>query len=203
METKVSDIIHSIGGVDFRAVRFGGSDHILAVVAVINEDKKWVISPIVQKLTYRIVEDYASDIYAKSLLGAAAEEASRYLPEMFAYVRNLPVGRRSNFVDSPDNELIGEAMADVKRALIVSIAQNDAFRASVEFEGRVPYLIADRGLIDVMDPIVADFKRRFDEEKWVSLICDDEEEILRKETPYLSAQIAAWRGENNNQASFR
>lgn len=203
MDTKVSDIIHRIGGVDFSAIRFGGTDALLAVVASMSDDRKWVISPILQKLTYRVVEDYANDIYSSALLAAADEEASRYLPEVFAYVRHLPIGKRSNYVDSPDHELANEAMGDVRRALVPSLAQIDAFRAAVEFESRVPYLVADRGLIDVMDPIIEEFRYNFDESKWVSSACENEEDNLRRETPFLSAQISVWKGEGAALSAFR
>lgn len=193
MEYKQSEILLNISNISFAAVRFGETDQFMAVIAIAQDGNKWMISSTQPKMTLGKLNREVTNLVAKAIHMAAKEFAPDYMGEAMAYVRNLPDGHRSNYLGSVDRELYNEAVTDISNALEHALMQNDSFRAAVEFESRVPYLVGDRELVLTMDDILMDFKRKFNQETWIVSACEATEEALRRENSFLDSQISAWK----------
>lgn len=183
------DIPH--GGASFGALRLGPS--LFAVTARLGDGRKWIVSPYLTRMDDETVRKHASSLAAVARRLAAEAQRDRFLPEMLAYVRSLPHGRRSPYLDAADSGLRSEAEGDVGNALAAALERDDPFRAAVEFESRVPYLLADRGLMEVMDEVHASFAREFDESFWLAFAADAAEGVLTSEQPFAQAQAEAWK----------
>lgn len=193
MDYKQSEILLNINNVSFAAVRFGETDQFVAVIAIAQNGNKWMISAPQSKMTFGKLNKEVANLINKAVTLAAKEFSPDYMGETTAYVRNLPEGHRSNYLTSVDRELYSEAITDISNALEHALTHNDSFRAAVEFESRVPYLIGDRELVLTMDDILMDFKRKYHQENWILTACEVTEESLRRENPFTDSQILAWK----------
>lgn len=204
MTYKQSEPLLSINNITFSAVRFGETDQFMAVIATFIDGNKWMITNPQPKMTLGKVHREVSNLLEQAIYMAAKKIAPDYVGEALAYVRNLPEGHRSTYVTSIDKELFSEASRDIKNALVHALTQNDSFRAAVEFESRVPYLVGNRDLILLMDDILEDFKRKYNQETWIINACEAAEDSLRGENFFLDSQISSWKkaeGLANKQAS--
>lgn len=193
MDYKQTEILWSVSNVSFAAVRFGETDQFMAVVAIAKDGNKWIISPNQPRMTMRKLQKAVSEVVEKAVTMATREYAPEYMAEVLAYVRNLPDGHRSNYLASVDKELHDEAVTDINKALEHALTHVDSFRAAVEFESRVPYLIGDRELVVTMEDILPDFRRRYNQEDWIISACEAVEEKLRRENSFTNTQISEWK----------
>lgn len=202
MEFRHSDIEIRHGGMEFSAVHFGDSEALSAVTAALPDGRRWIISPNQTRISEDIVARYAGSLVDNARKLAATNAAGRFLAEILAYVRSLPDGRKSTFLSSTDRHLVSDAEADVADALAAALERDDPYRAAVEFETRVPYLVADRGLIDAMDAVHAAFARDYDEEEWLAAAAAGTEQLLTGTQPFISAQVAAWKSADAGSGAF-
>lgn len=193
MDYKQSEILFSVSNVSFAAVRFGETDHFMAVVAISKDGNKWIISPTQPKMTVGKLQREVQNVVEKAITMASKEFAPNYMGEALAYVRNLPEGHRSNYLASVDTELYNEAVNDISQALEHALIHVDSFRAAVEFESRVPYLIGNRELVAAMEDILPDFHRKYDQEAWLISACEAAEDKLRRENNFTNTQISEWK----------
>jgi len=191
MELKDTGIHIRQGPAIFGAVRLG--DSLAVVTASLDDGRKWIVSPNLTRMDADIVRRYAASISGSARRLAAEAQRERFLPEALAYVRSLPTGRKSPYLEASREELRTDAEADVGNALVAALEKDDSFRAAVEFESRVPYLVADRTLVDVMDAIHASFSSGYDEAFWIAFAADAAEGLLTSEQPFAMAQAAAWK----------
>lgn len=194
MELRDSGIEIQHGPATFGAVRLG--DSLSAVTASLADGRRWIVSPNLTRMDADMVRRHATALVSAARRQAAQSQRERFLPEALAYVRALPAGRRSPYLDGADDGLRRDAEADVGAALVAALERDDPFRAAVEFESRVPYLLADRGLVEVMDAIHASFSKGFDEAFWIAEAAEAAEELLTSEQPFAMAQAAAWKSGN-------
>lgn len=193
MDIRYLDMDLKRGEVSFGAVLFGGTETFAVVTASCPDGRSWIISPNQRRISEEVVSRYAMALCHRARQLAAASACDRFVGEMLAYVRGLPMGRKSNFLSSTDHLLVREAEADVADALKAALVRDDPYRAAVEFETRVPYLIADRGLIDVMDAVHAAFVRDYREDEWLVMAAETTEDYLCTEHTYVAHQAAAWK----------
>ena len=186
---------------EFGFVAFGDSDALAAVTATHDDGRGWIVSHAHTRIDEGTVQRCAHALAENARRMAAAADAPRFAPELIAYVRSLPEGRKSHYLGSADRYLVREAEADVLDALQAALERDDPYRAAVEFETRVPYLVADRGLIDVMDSVHAAFMASYDRDRWLVEAAEAAEAEVAGTQPFMAVQIAAWR--QADQASGR
>lgn len=193
MEYKQSETLLNISNISFAAVRFGETDQFVAVIAIAQDGHKWMICAPQSKMTFGKLNREVTKLINKAITLAAKEFSPNYMGETTAYVKNLPEGHRSNYLASVDRELYTEAISDISNALQHALTHDDSFRAAVEFESRVPYLIGNRELVSTMEDILMDFKRKYNQENWIITACEVTEEALRRENSFTDSQIIAWK----------
>lgn len=201
MEVRHSGNTVRHGSFEFAAVRFGESEALSAVAATLPDGRGWIVSPSQTRIGWETIRKYADALRTQGRRLAAAEACQRFLGEILAYVRALPPGRRSDLLTSADPGLSADAEAEVMDALLAALERDDPYRAAVEFETRVPYLVADRELIEVMDHVHAAFMRGYDEDAWIAAAAEATEEALRR-MPFASSQIAAWKAASGVSTSL-
>lgn len=96
----------------------------------------------------------AKGLYAEKI-------AEKFLPELMAYVRTLPADARSQFLDSSDEWEAQTAERELYRALVQALRFDDEYRAAVEMEKVVAYLVPDRNILPVMRSFIDEYQRTF------------------------------------------
>lgn len=107
--------------------------------------------------THRLLELAASNHRNQAFKLYSESVASRFVPEMTAYIRGLPSTCRASQVD-PEC---------VRNALVNALKHDDAFRASVSFESCIPYLLADENLVNSMRDILNEVRRDYAPLQWL------------------------------------
>jgi hypothetical protein len=83
--------------------------------------------------------------------------AARFVPEMTAYIRGLPMPYRAAQVEQEC----------VRNALVNALKHEDAFRAAVSFETCIPYLLGDENLVESMRDVLKEARRDYDPQSWL------------------------------------
>lgn len=107
--------------------------------------------------THRLLELAASNHRNQAFKLYVESIASRFVPEMTAYIRGLPPTCRAAYVEP-------ECVRD---ALINALKHEDAFRASVSFESCIPYLLANEHLVASMRDILNEVRRNYAPLQWL------------------------------------
>jgi len=183
----------NIGSAVISVLQIGDAGSFSAVAVSVPDGRRWIVSPNFRRLSEDELEAYTGMIRREALELAADNASREHLPVAFAYVRSLPMGCRSPFVDSIDDQLQLEAREDIRQALAAALACGDSYRAAVEFEARTPFLVADRGLIEVMDGIFGAFNRSYNESEWIAVLAAKKEAELKANSSFAAAHLSSFK----------
>lgn len=144
-----------------------------------------------------ITQNFMSDL-ADKLVQAARKRyhettAERFVPEILAYIRSLPQHSRSLVYDTATASADDPTAAEVREALSSSLRHSDPFRASVDFETRTPFLIADQEIVNVMRHIIRDAEAGYDSEKWMCIAASEFEQKLQNSSQSFKSLIDNFR----------
>jgi hypothetical protein len=137
------------------------------------------------------IEQFAEAHRAFAKLMSDRRCHAHYMNEVLAYVRSLPRGCRFEHLFSSDVDRRHNAEEQVRAALLKALAEGDAFRAAVTFEAETPFLRADRGVVNVMDRIVADAARFYleGEVEFLVRVADSMEKKVVSKSSFLRDQV--------------
>lgn len=127
----------------------------------------------------------------KSAAGVAAKaSADRYLAEAAAYVRTRPEGCRSEYFEADDEEATNRHLEDIRSAVAAALAHSDLYQAARAFESIVPFLVADFELIELMEPIVSNFRREFESDMslWVEKVASARQSFICTRSPLVRGE---------------
>lgn len=122
---------------------------------------------------------------------AASETCDRFMAEAEAYVRSRPEGSRSSYMTEDDADWRDDAVADIRSGLVLALKETDPYRAARSFEARIPYLVADIEIIDLMSPIIATFHGELDVSMgvWVEKAGDRQQTLVSRRSQFVNAAV--------------
>ena len=188
---KYSGVVVARDKVEYGYVVAGEGAVFRFVVAAFVDHGVRILSASTKELDEDKVEKFADAhrTFAKLMADRRCHES--YMGEVLAYVRSLPRGCRFEHLFSQDDERRLNAEGQVREALLKAMAEGDAFRASVTFELETPFLRADRGVVSVMDRVVADASRFYleGEVEFLVRVADAMEAKVIRKSPFLREQV--------------
>lgn len=189
---KYSGVVVARDKVEYGYVVAGEDDVFRFVVASFVDHGVRIISAKTKEVDEDQIEKFADAHRTFAKLMSDRRCHSRYMEEVLSYVRSLPRGCRFEHLMSNDLDRRHRAEEQVRDALLKALAEDDAYRASVTFEVETPFLRADRGIVSVMDRVVADAARFYleGEVEFLVRVADSMEDQVVGKSPFLMEQVA-------------
>jgi hypothetical protein len=189
---KYSGVIVSRDKVDYGYVVAGEEAVFRFVVATFVDHGIRVLSAKSMDINEDYVEKFADSHRKFAKFMSDRRCHGGYMDEVLRYVRSLPRGCRYENLFSSDAELRARAEVQIGESLLNALSEEDSFQASVVFEAQTPYLRANRGLVDLMDRVVADSKRCYleGEVEFLVRVAEGMERKLEQKSAFFRKQVA-------------
>lgn len=189
---KYSGVVVARDKVDYGYVVAGDEGAFRFVVASFVDHGVRVLSAKPMEVDEDQIEKFADAHRTFAKLMSDRRCHARYMGEVLQYVRSLPRGCRFEHLFSNDIDRRVRAEEQVRDALLKALAEGDAFRAAVTFEVETPFLRADRGVVEVMDRVIADASRFYleGEVEFLVRVADSMEDQVVSKSSFLMEQVA-------------
>jgi hypothetical protein len=188
---KYSGTVVARDKVDYGFVVAGEEALFKFVVANIVDKGAFILASMTKQVGSSEVEQFADVHHGYARLMSCRRCHARHAPGVLDYVKSLPPGHRSDQLFSADPSRRSMSEADVNEGLLQAMQEADGYRAAVLLERTVPFLRADRRVVDIMDTVVVDAARDYAEceVEYLVRVAEAMQKNVVAKSSFLGAQV--------------